>query len=61
MKIHLFDSWHLPHIPHLAHSRDEVRDEEFDILTLLVFSVGVPLLILGGLSVLEVLFDGTLM
>lgn len=57
MKVHLFDSWHLPHLPH---SRAEIREAEFDILTLLGFSIGVPLLILGGLSLLQNLFGWTL-
>lgn len=50
MKVHLFDSWHLPH------SKDELKEDEFDILTLLAFSIGVPLLVLGGLSLMQMLF-----
>lgn len=57
MKLHLFDSWHLPHF---AHSKVDDKDAEFDILTLLAFSVGVPLLILGGLSLMQILFGWTL-
>ncbi|MDO9419042.1 MAG: hypothetical protein Q7T66_00130 [Herminiimonas sp.] len=58
MKVHLFDSWHLPHF---AHSTADDRDAEFDILTLLAFSIGVPLLILGGLSLMQILFGWTLL
>lgn len=58
MKIHLFDSWHLPHI---AHSKAELKDAEFDILALLAFSIGVPLVILGGMSLLQMLFGWTLL
>lgn len=57
MKDHLFDSWHLPHF---ARSKVEKRDTEFDILTLLAFSIGVPLLILGGFSLMQILFGWTL-
>ncbi|RBA24383.1 hypothetical protein [Herminiimonas fonticola] len=58
MKVHLFDSWHLPHF---KHSKDDLREAEFDILTLLAFSIGVPLLILGGLSLMEILFGWSLL
>ncbi len=57
MKIHLFDSWHLPHI---AHSKAELKETEFDILTLLAFSIGVPLVILDNLPLLQMLFGWTL-
>jgi hypothetical protein len=57
MKVHLFDSWHLPHF---THSKGELRESRFDILTLLAFSIGVPLVVLGGLSLLQILFDWTL-
>lgn len=58
MKTHFFDSWHLPHF---KHSQDDLREAEFDILTLLAFSIGVPLLILGGLSLMEILFGWSLL
>lgn len=64
MKVHLFDSWHLPHLPHLphfTHSKDELKEDEFDILTLLAFSIGVPLLVLGGLSLMQILFGWALL
>lgn len=57
MKVHLFDSWHLPHF---THSKRELRKFKLDILTLLAFSIGVPLVVLGGLSVLQMLFGWTL-
>ena len=58
MKTHFFDSWHLPHF---KHPHDDLREAEFDILTLLAFSIGVPLLILGGLSLMEILFGWSLL
>ncbi len=58
MKLHLFDSWHLPHF---THSKAELKEDEFDILTLLAFSIGVPLLVLGGLSLMQMLFGWTLL
>lgn len=57
MKVHLFDSWHLPHE---TRSKADIREAEFDILTLLAFSIGVPLVILGGLSLMQSLFGWTL-
>ena len=57
MKVHLFDSWHLPHF---THSKDSESEVHFDLLTLLAFAIGVPLLILGGLSLMQILFGWTL-
>ena len=57
MKVHLFDSWNLPHF---THSKDSASEARFDFLTLLAFAIGVPLLILGGLSLMQILFGWTL-
>lgn len=62
MKLHLFDSWHFPHFFHTKadiQPKDDANEAKFDMVTLLAFSIAVPLLVLGGLSLMQILFDWT--
>jgi hypothetical protein len=53
MKMHLFDSWHLPHI---AHSSVRSPGLKGDLLSIAAFIIGIPLVTLGCLYLFEIIF-----
>lgn len=53
MNTHIFDSWHLPHMPH---TRFDYRDKE-DLKSIAKFSTGVLLGTLLFIVVLNAVFD----
>jgi hypothetical protein len=53
MKLHVFDSLHLPH---LTRSHAKKMDEDGDLVPIAAFVVGAPLVTLGCVSLIEILF-----